>query len=78
MIFSSKTSTLFILVKLVKLQFRFIFFITVFSNTVSKSENIYTEQNKKVPYVGPRLVGLTASQKIRHLNKVVVDWDAPQ
>ena len=43
MSFSSKTSTLFILVKLVNVTVS-IFFITVFSNTVSKSVSICTEK----------------------------------
>ena len=44
MIFSSKASTLFILVKLVNVKVSISFFITVFSNTVSKSVNMYTEK----------------------------------
>ena len=45
MIFSSKTSTLFILVKLVNVTVLiYLFFITVSSNKVSKSVNIYTEK----------------------------------
>ena len=44
MSFSSKTSTLFILVKLVNVTVSINFFITVFSNTLSKSVNICTEK----------------------------------
>ena len=45
MIFSSKTSTLFILVKLVNVTVSIFFLITVFSNTVSKSVNVYVVVN---------------------------------
>ena len=67
MIFSSKTSTLFILVKLVNVTVLiYLLFITVFSNKVSKSVNIYTE---KISVGGEGSI----QKRTRHHT-----WDAPQ